>query len=323
MSPERVKVLYIGGYGRSGSTLLVRLLGQVRGFQAVGEMWNIWQRSFIDNELCGCGSPFRDCTFWGAVVEEAFGGFQAVALDEISAMRRALQSQAYLLPLLYPPVRTAEQQRLICDYAAVLSKLYAGIQAVSGCRAIVDSSKGPRYAMLLREVPGLELRMVHLVRDSRAVVYSWQKKMIKPEVYWKATYMDRPNPAGAAMNWNLTNLLTQSFHSKGAAYAFMRYEDLIAAPRAGLAHAARCAGGELDESELFGQEDAANLAVDHTAVGNPNRFRQGKVELRRDDEWRHKMPRLQKALVTMLTLPLLRKYGYLQPPVAQARALAL
>ena len=323
MATEQVKVLYIGGYGRSGSTLLVRLLGQVRGFQPVGEMWNIWQRSFIDNELCGCGSPFHDCAFWGAVVEAAFGGFRAVALDEICAMRRALQSQAYLVPLLYPPIRTAEQQRLIQDYAAVLSKLYAGIQSVSGCQAIVDSSKGPRYAMLLCEVPGLDLRMAHLVRDSRAVVYSWQKKMIKPEVYWQATYMDRPNPAGAAMNWNLTNWLTQSFHTQGAAYAFLRYEDLIASPRAGLARMAGFAGGELDESELDAQEDAANFAVDHTAVGNPNRFRQGKVALRRDDEWRHKMPRPQKALVTMLTLPLLRKYGYLQPPPVQARDFAL
>jgi hypothetical protein len=318
MTYERVKVLYIGGYGRSGSTLLVRLLGQLRGFQAVGELWNVWQRSFTDNELCGCGKPFKECEFWGAVVEEAFGGFSAVPLDDIRTMRGALRSQAYLLPLLYPQVRTAEQQRLIQDYATILGKLYRGIHAASGGKVIVDSSKGPRYAMLLREVPDMDLRVVHLVRDSRAVVYSWQKKMIKPEVYWKATYMDRPNPVGAALNWNVTNLLTHSLHNNGADYVFARYEDLIASPRTDLARMARFAGEELDESALFGQADAANLAVDHTAVGNPNRFRQGQIELRHDDEWRHKMPRSQKVLVTMLTLPLLRKYGYLVPVIAGA-----
>ena len=34
----RTKVLFIGGYGRSGSTLLDRLLGQIDGFVSVGEV---------------------------------------------------------------------------------------------------------------------------------------------------------------------------------------------------------------------------------------------------------------------------------------------
>jgi hypothetical protein len=319
MSAERVKVLYIGGYGRSGSTLLVRLLGQLRGLQAVGEMWNIWQKSFVDNELCGCGSPFHECAFWGAVVQEAFGGFHAVALDEIHALRRTVRSQTYLPLLLYPRLRTGEQQRRIQDYTAVLSKLYTAIRSVSGCQAIIDSSKGPRYAMLLRETPGIDLRVVHLVRDSRAVVYSWQKKMVKPEVYWKTAYMDRPNPVSAALNWNVTNLLTQSFHHNGAAYLFVRYEDLVASPRSCLARIARFAGVECDEDDLFEQEDAPTFSVDHTAVGNPNRFRQGPVKLRRDDEWQSKMPGGHRRLVTTLTLPLLRKYGYLDPLFAAER----
>src|SRR4051794_15439538 len=76
MATETIKVLYIGGYGRSGSTLLVQLLGQIEGFHSVGEMWNIWQQCFTENQLCGCGKPFHECPFWSAVVEEAFGGFE-------------------------------------------------------------------------------------------------------------------------------------------------------------------------------------------------------------------------------------------------------
>ena len=83
MSAETIKVLYIGGYGRSGSTLLDRLLGQMQGFHSVGEMWNIWQKCFIENQLCGCGKPFQECDFWSAVVEEGFGGFQQVDLEKI------------------------------------------------------------------------------------------------------------------------------------------------------------------------------------------------------------------------------------------------
>jgi hypothetical protein len=63
--------------------------------------------------------------------------------------------------------------------------------------------------------------------------------------------------------------------------------------------------------QLFDRKAAPVLAVDHTAVGNPNRFRQGRVELRRDDEWQRKMSHAQKYFVTTMTLPLLRQYGYL------------
>ena len=38
MSGERVKVLYIAGSGRSGSTILDRILGQLDGFFSVGEL---------------------------------------------------------------------------------------------------------------------------------------------------------------------------------------------------------------------------------------------------------------------------------------------
>lgn len=308
----KIRVLYIGGYGRSGSTLLVRLLGQMHGFQAVGEMWNIWQKSFIDNELCGCGNPFHECVFWRQVVEEAFGSFDDVPLAEVCALRSIMQRQSYLPPVAMPPLRTGAQQQHIHDYTTILQKLYGAIQSISGCCAIVDSSKGPRYAMLLREVPNIDLRVVHLVRDSRAVVYSWQKKMVKPEVYWKTEYMDQPSPVGAALNWNVTNMLTQSLRGHAASYLFVRYEDLIETPRTALARIADFAGCELDERELFESEDTPSLSIDHTAVGNPNRFRHGKINLRRDDEWQSKMPSTQKRLVTTLTLPLLHKYGYLR-----------
>ena len=35
---EQVTVLYIGGHGRSGSTILAQTLGQIPGFVNVGEL---------------------------------------------------------------------------------------------------------------------------------------------------------------------------------------------------------------------------------------------------------------------------------------------
>ena len=40
------------------------------------------------------------------------------------------------------------------------------------------------------------------------------------------------------------------------------------------------------------------------------RFTRGAVRLRNDDQWRREMPRRDVSVVTALTAPLLKRYGY-------------
>ena len=68
-------VLYLGGAGRSGSTLLERMLGQLPDAVAVGEIVHLVRRGLLDDEDCGCGCPFSVCPFWTKVGEHAFGGW--------------------------------------------------------------------------------------------------------------------------------------------------------------------------------------------------------------------------------------------------------
>jgi hypothetical protein len=70
----------------------------------------------------------------------------------------------YLLSSLRPGLRDA-----IDDYSARLAALYAAISRVSGANVIVDTSRDPTFACLLMRIPGSDVRIVHLVRDSRAV----------------------------------------------------------------------------------------------------------------------------------------------------------
>jgi hypothetical protein len=60
-----------------------------------------------------------------------------------------------------------------------------------------------------------------------------------------------------------------------------------------------------------GDEPYADLTTAHTASGNPMRFTTGRLAIRGDDRWRSAMSRQDQRLVTALTLPLLRRYGYL------------
>ncbi|MGH2812195.1 MAG: hypothetical protein ACRDI1_05730, partial [Actinomycetota bacterium] len=97
-----VRVLYIGGAGRSGSTLLDLMLGQLPGFFAAGELKYVWDRGLLRNELCGCGSSFRECPFWTAVGTEAFGGWDALDAAEVSRLATAVDRHA-CLPVMSAP----------------------------------------------------------------------------------------------------------------------------------------------------------------------------------------------------------------------------
>lgn len=53
-----------------------------------------------------------------------------------------------------------------------------------------------------------------------------------------------------------------------------------------------------------------DLATDHAVSGNPLRFQRGRLELRVDEDRRRSMPRCQRLVVTVITWPLLLRYGY-------------
>lgn len=313
---EAVPVLYIGSSGRSGSTILAQMLGQVPDFVNVGELWLIWERGLRENELCGCGEPFRSCGFWAAVGEEAFGGWNKIDLDRMLAVTPYLRRFRYV-----PHFVLAQRSRIhnwrvnkaLKEWGPVLRKLYPAIQKVSGARVVVDSSKRFSYALLLEKLPFIDLRLLHLLRDSRAVAYSWSRRKTRPEGKGQRAQMPQLSPAWTALTWNLWQYIYRSYPTSGR-LSYLRYEDLVYDP------ASRMEGVLADlclESEevddfhfLSGRE--VSLAVDHTVSGNPSRFRTGSVELRPDEEWKANMKRADKYLVTALTAHLLLKYGYLR-----------
>ncbi|MCZ3387336.1 MAG: sulfotransferase, partial [Actinomycetia bacterium] len=71
-------IVYIGGQGRSGTTLLERALGELPGVVSLGETVHLWDRGLRDDELCGCTEPFGSCPFWRSVGDEAFGGWDRI-----------------------------------------------------------------------------------------------------------------------------------------------------------------------------------------------------------------------------------------------------
>jgi hypothetical protein len=318
---EQATVLYIGGHGRSGSTILAQTLGQLPGFINVGELWQVWRRGLQENERCGCGELFYSCEFWRAVGDEAFGGWEKVDIDRMVAFRTYLKRGRYTPHYALAAktdLRTRKMNTMINEYGPTLERLYRAIQSVSGAEVVVDSSKRWSYAVLLSLLPFADLRAVHLVRDSRAVAFSWGRTKESPAVVG-GRLMPRMSPAKASRVWNLQNY-SYDFLSGFARLSRLRYEDFVGDPSLYLAGTLNRAGFDIEADSLpivRGRE--ISLSVDHTVSGNPGRFRRGNIELQPDEEWRVKMRVADKNVVTTLTAPLLLKYAYLVRKKASKR----
>ena len=82
---KKVKVLFIAGSGRSGSTIIERILSQIKGFTSVGEICFIWDRGIIENNLCSCNKPFNECEHWGAILENAYGDLRGINAEQMQS----------------------------------------------------------------------------------------------------------------------------------------------------------------------------------------------------------------------------------------------
>jgi hypothetical protein len=306
---EPVRVLFIAGLGRSGSTLLDRVLGQVPGCCSIGEASQVW-KGLLAGTPCGCGRRPQECEFWSAVVEAGFGGWQRLDVPAALALQQRVDRTRYL-PRLLAPRAAGRFGRDLAAYAALLGRLYAAVAAVAEARVVIDSGKHTSTAYLLRHVPGIAPRIVHLVRDSRGVAYSWTKAVKKSDLAG-APEMDRLPPGRSARGWLVHNLLLQLLPLTGRATHRLRYEDFVAAPEPRVAGLLRFAGLPADGHRgLFSDARTVDLGrPDHTLAGNPVRFRRGPVPIRADEDWRHRLPTRDRALVGLLTAPLLLAYGY-------------
>jgi Sulfotransferase family len=305
----RTKVIYIGGWGRSGSTLVDLVLGQIPGLVSLGEVREVWQRGVVENRPCGCGQAFADCPFWTSVGDLAFAGWKALDQEEVLRLRYSLD-RPWSIPYLAGPSRLGFRRQAIERYTALLQRLYAAIRVASGADTVVDSSKLPSHAMILRKVPGVDLSLVHLVRDSRGVAYSWQKHVRNRVTFGEPKYLERYDPVSASLRYDLYNGLTRLVGRMGVPYLLVRYEDFVARPKEAVSKILAHAGLPASVDLSFVGDGQVSLAPNHTVDGNPVRFSVGPLGLAVDDEWTRNMPKRDRFWVTALTAPMLRRYGY-------------
>jgi len=318
-----IRVLCIAATGQSGSTLLARMLGEVPGYQAVGEVGRIWDRGLHDHIKCSCGEVFDSCEFWGEVGERAFGGWHNVDGAGAARLRAELQlagtpiPHPVALPFLQHPNLMPGFREKVRRYADLMLPVYRAMHEITGGAVLIDSMKVPAHVYLMTkqmpelDVPELDVKVAHHIRDSRGFAYSNTKWVEKQGSKDRDEFRGRRPPWHSAVRWLWFNEAFDHLQRIGVPSAVVRYEDLVHDPQPQLRKAAGLFGEALSTDDLaFIHDDGIDFSAGHIASGSRWRMSSGRIPLREDIEWASKLSQRDWRTVTAITRPLLRRYDY-------------
>ncbi len=300
MPEAEVKVLYILGRGRGGSTILANVLGEIDGFFSAGEVRALWDPVVVSGGRCGCGELAERCKVWSQVI---------AGTDARAAAR--LGSQAVREHGLMGLLRrvNAREKSAAETFARLTGDVYRKLADTTGARVIVDSSKRPVYGAFLRSVPRLSVRYVHLVRDPRASAHSWKQR--RYDSARPGAEVTRRGAFDSTLRWDVLNIEAELLRVSESPSTFLRlrHEDFVAQPRAVVARLVEFAGERADLSP-FEDGSTVRIGPNHAIAGNPARFTTGRVQIRDTEEWRHGQSRVDRWTATAVSAPLLARYGY-------------
>lgn len=303
-----IRVLYIAGWARSGSTIVGHVLGQARGIFFGGELFNLAERGWRRNDLCGCGRPFLQCPIWSKVMRGVQRRIQPGDLERAEGFGSRLM-RTRDLPSVFVRRRGVLGSPEQAAITRMLTALFSEIKGVSGAEVIVDSSKSPVFADALDRSPGFEVSILHLVRDPRATGFSLRRLKFDPG---SRRPLKQRGPITNAAVWDVWNAaieLLWARRRRPSRYLRLRYEDFARDPASAIRSVGEFLGHRDRKADLM-DGSTLHLSPTHSVSGNPSRFLTGAVEIRPDDEWRAGMSRSEKGLTTLLTWPGLLRYGY-------------
>jgi hypothetical protein len=323
------RLAYILAASHSGSTLLSMLLASHPQIATIGEM-NLAPRAMgnLDHYRCSCGELIRQCGFWKKVRERmadrglefdlanAGTDYRSVGSPYAQRLLAPLHRGRFLegcrdVSLALLPAWRRNLPKIQSRNAALAST----ISELTGAQVVVDSSKvGLRLKYLLRN-PELDVRVIRLIRDGRAVALTYMDP---------AGFADSKDPskraggmggdrererlpmAQAAHEWRRCN--EEAEHAlrclNRSQWTEVRYEELCTNPNATLS----CVFTFL---ALDSDRRVENFrSVENHVVGNGMRL-DTTSEVRLDERWRDKLRQPDLEVFDNTAGEMNRRYGYI------------
>ena len=257
-----IKKIFILGSGHCGSTLLDLLLDSHSDIIGLGEFQHL-----KEDTMCTCGHNVLDCVFWKNIFD-VFSG-------QHSIYGQLYQKKKDFLFNIRNFFIYKNNQNILLDnidiYRDNLLKFLFHIRELSRSKVIVSSTKNVYHTSLILESNYVDPIIIHLVRDGRAVVWSYYKKYKR---FWPF-----------AWKWLMENVKIEILKRRyrNVPYLLIRYEDLALQPKEVLKRI-------LSAVNLYYEDSMVNFRdfLHHQIGGNRMRFKSSK-EIVIDESWKQEM----------------------------------
>lgn len=288
------ELIFILGDGRSGSTILNIILSNQDEILGPGELYKWIEFKGLPNPRNEDNSQHE---FWYHVHNQYLERSQYIDFILLQNARQEIENYWKFIRVflgLSNPVLSKMYQDASAD-------LINSLKAVSGKPIVVDASRNMGRALELYRKFGTKMKIIHLVRDPRGIVWSYQKKQIE---------QDYKHPLISSFHNLIKNIFCTLLEWRIPNETFYRikYEDLMLRPVQELNQLAEFLDLSLQQIiDKIKKDDP--LIVPNILDGNRVRKRT-RIKLKIDTEWKESLPKLERLLSVIITFPFFVKYGY-------------
>ncbi len=227
---------------------------------------------------CGCGRLIFECPVWKPVFDE---------LEMTTEKRyeiRQLRRDSWRNDDVPSRYREWKRGRVDLAYPRAIGEVYRAARSTAPTPPSWSTPpRTPPTRWRPLSPPGVDLHLLHVVRDPRAAAYSGMHgKSHGSDASGLA--MTHFSANRSTFHWDVRNLLIERRvkPTLGAdRYRRVRYEDLMANPREAFGEIIDWVG--LDRGSMpFTASSTLRMVRSHTVMGNPNRHTEGESTLRVD-----------------------------------------
>lgn len=309
---QESRLIYIGGANFSGSTLLDLLLNNHSEIISTGEVHRLSFDPF--KRLCSCGNTFNNCDFWEKIISEYIKRHNLDTNNwykqkPISVDKKAPQRTNFAIKKLQQLILVMGSSGLL-KFSSLFNRynkrsvkntrnsweLFDLISKHEKSKFVLDSSKSPGRLKRLYLTRPARTKIIHLVRDGRAVVASGLRKGIfenirEPASKWKKT------------NFNIEAVCKSI---PGKRKMLVRYEDLCDEPKNVLKQI--CGFLKIDYEIKMNK---LNKIDAHDVPGNSMLFKYENRAIKKDEKWKKELTDKELKTFDRIAGNFNRKYGYI------------
>jgi hypothetical protein len=284
----KVKLIYIMGAGRSGTTALATFLGTNNDIQVLGEMHQLFEHI---HELipCSCGKTLKKCDYWSKVLEH-LPQKEFIEVNDLKNICQSVEKHTMIIHHLL----NGNNFKKAKQYLPFLENIFTSCNQVNGKPVLLDSSKYISRALALRNIENIDLKVIYMVRDSRGVVNSFSKQV-----------QTSRGTISSILYYLIVNLAAQIVCWTGlrGKYIKVRYEDMMEHPDDFFKKLEKFLGSDLKKTcELVASR--GDFKTGHLIGGN--RLKKNKtIKFKADVKWNLSQSRMKQFLIYICTFPIM------------------